>query len=256
MNRHFIGLILALFCAGCATTSNAPQVMPQDKHLLWTQKPEERGLLPFGRVIAIESLRTRSEKYTFRDATMYMTYTMLYAIAIPIMVMSIPFVGLPEPAPKNISDGKDLKFTVRLQKTNEEVIRYESWSLPWSSFRIGDCVAIRPMLLVIALKDQCELTPYENKMKRKIALIESNRYTCNDDLPGEFKTSFFSIGKELYELRQFNDAIECFQKTIGKNDSDKSEAYYHLGMIYEIGLGVESNQTKAKEYYSKSGLLN
>lgn len=63
-------------------------------------------------------------------------------------------------------------------------------------------------------------------------------------------------GKLAYEAGQYNTAYTEFQNIISQTESnDKADAYFHMGWMYENGLGVELNTEKALENYMRAAEL-
>lgn len=66
-----------------------------------------------------------------------------------------------------------------------------------------------------------------------------------------------NMGNEFFKLNLYKEAITCY---LGVYEKDKNilakvEIYNRLGLIYELGLGVQANMEKAKQWYSLSGLI-
>ena len=52
--------------------------------------------------------------------------------------------------------------------------------------------------------------------------------------------------------KNFHKALELFQKAAKQNDAS---AYYHIGLLYEYGLGVKRNKRKAEKFYDVASYL-
>ena len=149
MNRKLLYPIIGSLIAGCAS---AP---PPDIPLVWSQKPEERGQLPVGRVVSIERWYgpPMTERSTTEELLMPLVVIPITLIAAPVILGAHAVgVDLVDEKPNN-ENGNVYRHVVRLNGTNEDIVRNEYWT-----YKVGDCVAVRskPVLLVPALPDECE----------------------------------------------------------------------------------------------------
>jgi len=80
---------------------------------------------------------------------------------------------------------------------------------------------------------------------------------CEKALPDDFNQTYFRVGKTLYDARAFAPAKLCFEKSteLDEDADDKHDAYFHLGMMYELGQGIDADDEAAKQLYAKAGLL-
>lgn len=168
MNRKILISIVSVLIIGCARSTNTLQ-RPQDIPVGWTQKIEERGALPIGRVVAIEQKQEQEIIYdTKKPENESLSFgDFLILPFVPIVLFASDLVGLfvPDKSPDNDAGPDRLdeksshekgivyRHVIRLIGTDEEVVRDEFFS-----FKVGDCVALRstPQQLVMALPGECE----------------------------------------------------------------------------------------------------
>ncbi|MFC1601981.1 SEL1-like repeat protein [Pseudomonadota bacterium] len=88
-------------------------------------------------------------------------------------------------------------------------------------------------------------------------IAATNLKDCEKALPENFNQTYFRVGKTLYDARAFTPAKLCFEKatTLDKDIAAQHDAYFHLGMMYELGQGIEADNETAKQLYAKAGLL-
>ena len=65
--------------------------------------------------------------------------------------------------------------------------------------------------------------------------------------------TLYNMGMEYYRKEKYDQAIECLEKAATMNHSD---AMYHIGWMYNGGLGVEQNYTLALEWYEKAATMS
>lgn len=162
---HVIKKMLAAFLSvsvvGCSTTPKEHPSIP----ISWSQKPEERGKLLTGKVVAIVPWKSPDSvaRSTGSEIGRYLIGTY---IVVPVALLASPVVllacGMREDGCDNQShdkygveldeNGNVFRHVVQLAGSQKEVIKDEFWS-----FRVGDCVALRetPDMLVPALRDEC-----------------------------------------------------------------------------------------------------
>lgn len=71
-------------------------------------------------------------------------------------------------------------------------------------------------------------------------------------------SSFFSMGLQYFNRKDYDKSYECFQKVIVYKLGSKEEiakAHYHLGIQNGRGLGVDKNIMEAKKQFLLSGKL-
>ena len=57
---------------------------------------------------------------------------------------------------------------------------------------------------------------------------------------------YYESGKEAFDSRRYAQAMEYFMAV-----SDDVESIYHIGMMYQFGLGVRNDYSKAFDWYEK-----
>jgi len=66
-----------------------------------------------------------------------------------------------------------------------------------------------------------------------------------------------NIGDGFFEHELYSEAMTCYLGVYEKDKSEltKVEVYYHIGLIYELGLGVQESMEKAMQWYKLAGLI-
>jgi len=105
-----------------------------------------------------------------------------------------------------------------------------------------------------------EKTRAENEARvRRIEarLSEYDPVECKSEAQDKSPEHYFTMGKEYWQVTKYDVAMSCFQKVQSMVSEGLAfrEACFHIGMMYELGQGVERNETIAKHWYRKSGYL-
>jgi TPR repeat protein len=61
--------------------------------------------------------------------------------------------------------------------------------------------------------------------------------------------SSLRVAKVLLQEKRFQEAIAIFERIANKGSEDAAEAAYCLGVVHQIGSGVQVSIDKAKKYY-------
>ena len=69
----------------------------------------------------------------------------------------------------------------------------------------------------------------------------------------ESPSKFYNEGCKYFEAKQYQEALECFEKAASKNHAG---ALFHIGKLHYDGLGLPKDRIKASEYYIKASNLN
>jgi hypothetical protein len=168
MNRKFPVLIVSILVIGCSSSPNTLQ-RAHDIPIGRVQKIEERGLLPIGRIVAIEQKPKQEIIYdTKRPENKSLSFGEFLVLPfLPIILFTGDLISLflPDKSPDNDArsdhidekpnhkNGIGYRHVIRVIGAEEDVIRDEIFS-----FKVGDCVALRPSpeKVVVALPDLCE----------------------------------------------------------------------------------------------------
>jgi len=157
--KQMVAVFVSAVTVGCSTTPKERPSIP----VSWSQKIEERGKLPTGKVIAI--VPWKSPDSVSRSTGSEITKGLIGAyVVVPLALLAAPAALLVcsmrddgcnssnkygvEPD----ENGNVFRHVVQLSGSQKEVIKDEFWS-----FRVGDCVALReePDMLVPALNNEC-----------------------------------------------------------------------------------------------------
>ncbi len=79
---------------------------------------------------------------------------------------------------------------------------------------------------------------------------------CAESQPGAPAENWFGRGKAFMELGQYVNARSCFLRAqeAAPFDQYARDSCYALGLIYELGAGVDQDPEAAKAWYGKAGL--
>lgn len=124
---HLAAATAALLLAACAAPPAAELTVET-----WVQFPHERGSLPVGRVVAVESYRID----VIQPATDYHRYAGLTAVIGLGPTLAITYLS--RPAPKADTG---YRTAVRLLASDQLVLFEHEFA-----YQVGDCVAFRPGL--------------------------------------------------------------------------------------------------------------
>jgi tetratricopeptide (TPR) repeat protein len=104
------------------------------------------------------------------------------------------------------------------------------------------------------IKAPIQLLTKELKLKRE-QLLSKMEGGC-DAQKMDLQT-LENIGNEFYKTKLYKEAMVCYLGVYekDKNVLSKSEVYNRIGLIYELGLGVEENMEEAKRWYRLAGLI-
>lgn len=158
--RSFLAILLSTSLAACVTTAKEQLPLPNS----WAQKPEERGKLQVGTVVAIIPWQSPDPVTT----PGVLTGVAAAGVVVPAALIASPAVlavcALQEDHCENAeqygvvpdANGNAFRHVVRLTGSDKEIVKDEFWS-----YRVGDCVALRDNLdmLVPALSDACSPDP-------------------------------------------------------------------------------------------------
>lgn len=73
-------------------------------------------------------------------------------------------------------------------------------------------------------------------------------YDAVKDLEDDWD-SYFITGVRLYENKEYEKAVECFEKSISDGYAPYEDVHYYLGNCYYLGLGANKDLQKAFEHY-------
>lgn len=81
---------------------------------------------------------------------------------------------------------------------------------------------------------------------------------CTSTMPGTSAETYFRRAKALMALQRYKDARACFLtvQELEKDSIYHNESCETLGLMYEIGLGVDKDMETAREWYRKAGLTS
>ncbi|MGB4062679.1 MAG: hypothetical protein WBK19_02515 [Azonexus sp.] len=93
--------------------------------------------------------------------------------------------------------------------------------------------------------------------ERHLELKQVNSVDCR--IPAEKEPSnevFLRRGQDFFNSNAYSSAKSCFLNALKEEDNSRhyKEACYYLGMMYELGKGVDQDWGIAKDWYSKAGL--
>lgn len=90
----------------------------------------------------------------------------------------------------------------------------------------------------------------------KAKLEQSGGDNCAQAESGASAETYFRRGKVLLSLERYSDARTCFilAQQVEKDPFFYRESCMSLGLMYEIGMGVDQNMQEASEWYRKAGL--
>jgi len=133
------------------------------------------------------------------------------------------------------------------------------WSNVKSSAYEGSSGIASQVLLPLPYNTANATPPAEKSQPTDVSekVADTEIKDCEKVLPKNFNQTYFQIGKTLYETRAFAPAKLCFEKSVQLDEemAVKHDAYFHLGMMYELGQGIEADNETAKQLYAKAGLL-
>jgi hypothetical protein len=101
----------------------------------------------------------------------------------------------------------------------------------------------------------------ESVETRRVAarLAHYNPEDCTNEAQQQKSADhYFEIGQEYWKATRYDVAMSCFlkaQSTAAPFEHAYQEACFHIGMMYELGQGVERNPAVAEKWYRKSGHL-
>jgi hypothetical protein len=66
-----------------------------------------------------------------------------------------------------------------------------------------------------------------------------------------------AVGDEFFKTKLYTEAMTCYLGVYekDKNQHAKTEVYYRIGFMYELGLGVQESMEIAKKWYKLAGLI-
>lgn len=90
----------------------------------------------------------------------------------------------------------------------------------------------------------------------RVELEQLGGDNCAQPESGVSGETYFRRGKVLTSLGRYSDAKACYflAQQVEKDSYFYRESCQSLGLMYEIGLGVESDMQAAREWYRKAGL--
>lgn len=120
-------------------------------------------------------------------------------------------------------------------------------------------IHVRPGIMAFDLLENIEarLVAEREAKVRRLELKQVNSVDCRITAEKEPSNEIFlRRGKDFFKSDAYSAAKTCFlnvQKD-EKNSRHFKEACYYLGMMYELGKGVDQDWGVAKSWYSKAGL--
>lgn len=66
-----------------------------------------------------------------------------------------------------------------------------------------------------------------------------------------------NVGNEFFNKKLYTEAMTCYLGVYVKdlNKLAKAEVYNRIGLMYELGLGVQESMEKAMQWYKLAGLI-
>ncbi len=92
-------------------------------------------------------------------------------------------------------------------------------------------------------------------------IIQNEQLTSSTDGGCNFNTmpleKLEQKGDAFYQVRNYKDAMVCFLSVykLDKKSLNKKHVYQRIGLMYELGYGVEKNIAKARRWYKLAGLI-
>lgn len=94
-----------------------------------------------------------------------------------------------------------------------------------------------------------------SELKRDLSELNRDRCSKSDEAAVAAEI-YLRRGNGFLNINRYADARVCFDRTIevGNGSAFVKEAYYQIGLTYELGYGVERDLDAAKNWYRKAGL--
>ena len=99
-------------------------------------------------------------------------------------------------------------------------------------------------------KLNAEITRLKAEVER-LRKAEADRKTCEDKEKEESPEGLFQRGLLEYMSKNYSEAFKLFTKSAEKGNA---EAENMIGLMHSTGLGVSTNEAKAKEWYRKAAI--
>ncbi|WP_444922946.1 SEL1-like repeat protein [Microbulbifer sp. DLAB2-AF] len=99
-----------------------------------------------------------------------------------------------------------------------------------------------------------KLTEQQLEAKRELLLSKTNGDCGTKKMDVD---ALEKAGNEFYEVQLYKEALSCYLEVYEKDKKEltKTEIYYRIGLMYELGLGVKVSIKEAKKWYKLSGLI-